>query len=130
MLWEHYREMLELAAIEHPAETPENMAELRARVRRGDALLMGIYEGGVEAPVAAAVVEIVETRDGRTLHVRYLAGEGMGQWLDELHARLEEVARGYDCRWISLVGRMGWRRELRRFDFNPVAIHLRAEVAA
>lgn len=127
MLWDDFRGMMELAAIEHPHESPEDIEHLRTLVRQDKAKLIAIVDG-LGKVMAAAVCELVEFRDGRSLHVRYLAGEHMGQWLDELHCKLGEVATGYRCEWISLTGRLGWKRELSKLGYNPIAIQLRARV--
>ena len=126
MLWQDFREHLELAVATHPGERPADMEEVRESVKKGQALVLQIYDG--MDLLAVAVVEKVEMRDGRCLYVRYLGGERMDEWLDELHARLEEVARVYSCRWIGLTGRMGWKKALAKLGWNPVAIQLRAEV--
>ena len=128
MLWDSFREHLELAVVQHPGESMEDIEHLRGRVRNGSAMVIQIFEG-IE-PVAIAVVEFLELRDGKALHVRYLSGNGMDGWLDELHAKLGEIARAYHCQWISLTGRMGWKKALSRLGYNPIAIQLRAEVAA
>jgi hypothetical protein len=126
MLWDSFRDQLELAVMQHPGEHPEDLDALREEVAKGKLMVVQIFEG-VEA-VAVALLEFVKLRDGSALHVRYLSGNGMGGWLDELHEKLQEIARAYDCQWISLTGRMGWQKELKRLNWNPVAIQMRAEV--
>ena len=126
MMWDQFKPYLLLAVNEHPCESMEDLTGLREDVAEGRAMLVGMYSGA--QMVAAGVVELVELSDGRSLHVRYLGGNGMDEWIDELHARLKDVAQEYGCRWISLTGRMGWRKVLKRLDYNPVAIQLRAEV--
>lgn len=127
MMWEQFKDHLELAMIQSPTDTAENMEALRTDIRNNKAMLMQIWDGC--ELVATAVLEFTEYRDGKSLHIRYLGGEGFTVWRDELHERVEEMARAHDCKWISLSGRAGWKRELAGLGFNPVAIELRAEVA-
>jgi hypothetical protein len=124
ILWKQFADYFEKAALEHPA--PYSLEEMRAKVADGSMLSVGIFDG--VGMIGAAGVEIVEQRDGRTLHVAYLAGDSMEMWLEEMQARLIEIARAYDCRWLSLTGRQGWRKTLARLGWNPIAIQLRCEV--
>jgi hypothetical protein len=127
MMWDSFRDHIELAMATHPGEVAEDLQDLRKDIVAGRAKLLQVWDG-VEV-IATAVLELQRLRDGDTLHVRYLAGECMDLWLDDLHMKLEQLARQNGCKWISLTGRMGWKRELKRLDYNPVAIQLRAEVA-
>lgn len=126
MLWEDFKEHLELAINEHPGECVERLEDIRRDVKTGKAMVIEIFNG--HELLAVGVLEQVELNDGRTLHVRYLQGNGMETWLDELHAKLYELAKAYGCKWISLTGRLGWKKALQRLNWNPIAIQLRAEV--
>jgi len=124
ILWEQFAQYFEKAALEHPQKF--DLEELRGQVARGDVMTIGIFDG--VSMLAGAAVELYEARDGLTLHVRYMAGDHMEMWLEEMQARLVEIARAYGCRWLSLTGRQGWRRELAKMGWNPIAIQLRCEV--
>lgn len=124
ILKEQLREYFEMAALEHPA--PFEWSEVEAGMQDGKLMAVGVFDGC--GMIAGALLEQVEHRDGRGLHVRYLAGNHMEMWLDEMQERLLEIARAYDCRWLSLTGRPGWRRTLGKMGWNPVAIQLRCEV--
>ena len=63
---------------------------------------------------AVAVVEKRPVRDGISLCVAALAGSGMVNWLDELLAALDRLAREQGCCTVLAYGRPGWRRALRR----------------
>lgn len=124
--WDDFKGYFETAALEHPQTY--NLAELRQLVADEKLLSIGIFDGE-QTMVAAAAVELYHAQDGRTLHVRYLAGGEMNEWLDELMARLIEIARAYNCRWISQTGRQGWQRVLaKKFGWKTVAIQMRCEV--
>lgn len=125
-LWNTYKPYLLTAVNEHPAETVESLEEIRTDIRKGRALVLQIYEG-VELQ-AVAVVELLDLKDGKSLHVRYLGGNGMDGWLDELSERLDETARFYDCDWVSIIGRLGWARSLKKYDYKPVSMELRKAV--
>lgn len=124
VIWNEFKHYFELAALEHPESV--DMEDVRARVADGRMMSIGIFDG--VSMIAGAAVELYDARDGKTLHVRYLAGEHMEMWLEELQARLFEIAAAYGCRWLSLTGRQGWRKRLSNMGWNPVAIQMRCEV--
>lgn len=123
-LWSQYAEYFEQAAMEHPEAF--DLEELRRDVASGKLMTIGIFDG--VSMVAGACVELCELREGKTLHVRYLAGDHMEMWLTELHERLQEIARAYGCRWLSLTGRRGWQKRLKVLGWGPVAIQMKCEV--
>lgn len=124
IVWQQFAQYFEMAALEHPE--PFDLEELRAGVASGKFLTVGVFDG--EGMLAGALCELTETRQGRSLHVRYLAGNHMEMWLEEMQARLAEIARAYDCRWLSLTGRLGWRKRLAKMGWNPVALQMRVGV--
>ena len=125
MFWDQYAEHFERAALEHPEAF--DMAEIRADVAAGKLMTVGIFDG--VSMIAGACLELVEMREGKTLHVRYLAGNDMETWLEELQARLREIAAAYGCRWVSLTGRRGWAKRLEVMGYQTVAVQLQCEVA-
>ena len=128
MLWPTYLDKIKEAMATHPSETHNSLVELRTDIRKGRALVLQMYEDDEVA--AVGVVEIVDQSDGKMLYIRYLAGDGMEYWLDELHELLIEIAGNYGCQWLGLTGRLGWQRALKHLGFEPVAVELRAGVEA
>lgn len=122
-LWDASLPLLARAVEEHPGEFPECLDGLRDSVGTGRRMLVHIYEG--PALLAVALLEFERLRDGDCLYVRYLGGQRMDEWLHELHARLGEIARAYDCAWVGLTGRLGWRKALAGLGWEPVAIQMR-----
>ena len=68
MLWDSFRDQLQLAVMEHPGEHPEDLDLLREEVAKGNLMVVQIFDG-LEA-VAVALLEFVKLRDGSSLHVR------------------------------------------------------------
>lgn len=126
VLWEDSVPALASALEQHPAEWFETLDEMRESVAIGERMLVQVIEAG--EVLAVALLEFQELRDGRCLHVRYLGGHRMGEWLPEMHARLGEIGRAYGCRWIGLIGRYGWKRALQQLGWKTVAITMRAEL--
>ena len=117
---------------------PEQIAEhwpvlgprLEAALRNtyGGPDLVGIAEGLKAGELlnirigerADAVVEFHQLEDEKICHVVALAGEDMHRWLNELYVVLTALAREQGCHSITLNGRLGWKRALRRFGFRHV----------
>lgn len=123
MVWDKSLPMLRAAVDAHPGEWPEDLEALRESVELGERLLVHIIDDGELRGVA--MLEFVNLTDGKCLHVRYLGGEGMADWLPALHARLREIALAYDCQWMGLIGRCGWKRALANMGWRPMAITMR-----
>ena len=126
-LWDSFKPRLIEAVEAHPAESETDLEHVRTDVRRGKAMVLQIFEAS--QLLAVAVVELLDLKDGRSLHVRYLAGDGMDAWMDKLEARLQDMARFYDCVWVSIIGRLGWYRSLKLHGFEAVSIELRKRVS-
>lgn len=126
MMWSDLKPYIEQALIRHPGETLENMDWIRNQIKTQQFLLLQIWDGFELS--AVAVLEFVKLVDGKCLHIRYLSGDGLDAWVDQLHEKLTEIAKAHDCEWISLTGRLGWKKALRHLNWNPVAIQLRARV--
>jgi len=126
-LWDSFKPRLIEAVNAHPAESETDLEEVRTDVRRGKATVLQIYEQ--RKLLAVAVVELLDLSDGRSLHVRYLAGDGMDAWMDKLEARLQDMARDYGCVWVSIIGRLGWYKALKSHGFVAVSMELRKRVS-
>jgi len=126
VLWNDCVPELARAIEQHPAEWFESLDEMRESVATGERMLIQVLEAG--EVLAVALVEFQELRDGKCLHVRYLGGHRMDEWLDEMHARLGEIGRAYGCKWVGMIGRYGWKRALAELGWRTVAITMRAEL--
>ena len=125
MFWDQFKPYLERATLRTPTVQPID-ERTRAAVRDGRLMLVQVYDAMETQAVAAC--ELVELNDGRSLHVRYLSGENISAWIDELHEGLRVLANANKCKWVTLTGRPGWQKLLKSYRMNPVAITLRAEV--
>ncbi len=72
---------------------------------------------------AAAVTQCVIGPEGASLHV-WLAG-GRLEGVLALREGVEAFARGRGCRAVTLAGRPGWARVLRRHGYAPDGQELR-----
>lgn len=59
---------------------------------------------------AAFLSEIQVFPRYKALHVPYIAGDGMDQWIDRAMDVLEAFARHMGCAYVSGCGRRGWAR--------------------
>jgi len=107
-----------------PATWPAICALLRPAIERGgdttipeliDELLSGHAQLWVKrddaGPVAAAVTTL---HTDRTVHCQLLGGHGIHDWVDDLIASVEAVARPVGVEAFTIEGRVGWERFLGR----------------
>lgn len=128
VMWESFKPYLERALEDAPLEIA-TLGELQREVRSGRLMLLQIADG--QGTRAICGIQFVPHRDGsRVCHIAYLSGDSHEMWIDELHQYVWDLARAHSCKWISLTGRPGWRRIIKKFNDNPrvVAVHLMAEV--
>ena len=64
--------------------------------------------------VAAAALEIA----GESLHGVSLAGEDMDEWLGDLDVYLKAMAKELGLKEITLLGRKGWSKVLKKFNYE------------
>jgi hypothetical protein len=126
MLWDHFKPYLERATERAGFEAGQINEAAREQVRDGRLMLVHIFDALETQAVAAC--ELVELNDGRSLHVRWLSGSNIEGWIDEIHEGLRTLANANNCKWVTLNGRLGWRKLLKSHGMTPVAITLRAEV--
>jgi hypothetical protein len=65
--------------------------------------------------VGAATTEVT---DWKSLHVSFLGGSRMNEWLDEFIKQLREYAQHNGCINLEMTGRKGWLRSLAEFGFK------------
>ena len=115
-MWPCYRQMLERAC-EYSLLDNDNVEEYRKDCISGSKLLVEI--GNDSASMGVAILEVIETKEGDALHVVALAGEDMGVWLDDFIDFLRHTSKRLECHaGVTLSGRVGWVRELRRYGFE------------
>ena len=126
MLWDHFKPYLEKATKRAGNLSATLTEDTRTAVREGRLIMVSIYDALETQAVAAC--ELVELNDGRALHVRWLSGTNIEGWIDDMHEGLRVLANANNCKWVTLNGRVGWRRILKAHGMTPIAITLRAEV--
>ena len=125
LFWSEFKPYLERAALRSDHEQPID-ERTRELVKAGKLMLVQVYDA-LETQALAAC-ELIELRDGRSLHVRYLSGSNVEAWTDELHEGLRVLANTNKCKWVTLTGRPGWQKALKAYGMKTVSITLRAEV--
>lgn len=97
-----------------------SFASLERRVLDGNAFLWLAFDktAGIHA---AAVTELIETEWGKFLNVSACGGAGMQNWVGLLE-KIEDWARGEECKAVRLTGRMGWQQVLK--DYRPKRVVL------
>lgn len=79
--------------------------------------------------VTAVVVTSIEVYDqGKTLQVVALEGEGLDAWLGEVERTLRVFGAAHGCKYLSMIGRKGWLRTLRRFNWDEKGVIMRKEL--
>lgn len=68
---------------------------------------------------AACVTQIQEYPRGRVCQIVLAGGDGVHDWIDELHETVRRHARFYGCKKLRINGRIGWLRLLNNFELSP-----------
>lgn len=122
-LWPYYEKWIE-EACSYSLLDNETPASLRDGIMAGDLLLAEI--GSDEKAMAVSVLSVIDTQEGQALHVIALGGEGMDIWLDDFIDWLRATAKGLECEaGVTLTGRNGWVRELKRYGFEYLYCNMR-----
>lgn len=117
--WPVTEPMLAKAARHHPFADTECML---ARLLAGEAQMFVLVEDGIEAVL---LTEVIEYPNGRNVGQVWAMGGLKGIWKrgGELAEKAVEAwCRRFHCDTIAVVGRPGWRRLLRHFDSQPLAV--------
>lgn len=106
----------------------EAALEYSSGTHTGDDVLGAIKAGRMQfwpAPRAAVVTEILDFPRKRLLHV-FLAGGEMASVIEMLPS-VEEFARANRCDGLTIAGRPGWQRIMKRHGFEPAFTALAKE---
>ena len=110
-----------LAYDAYASTTPE---KLQKQVATGFARVLACSEDG--ELISATLVQLyLNTAQERILHVVCTAGAMADDWLPDLDDKLKEIAADQDCAAITLSGRPGWVRKLRRFGYRTDQVIMR-----
>ena len=78
--------------------------------------------------LASIVCELVETESGRVCHIIAAGGKHADTWLDEWYNQIVPIAKDQGCVRISLNGRKGWEKKLKKYGFNHAYTTLHREL--
>ncbi len=79
--------------------------------------------------LACAVLQLIDTEQGyRTLHTIALGGSGMERWLGEYLDCLQRLGKEQGAKYLTCLGRPGWKKMLREFGWNHVATAMGCKV--
>ena len=117
-LWPWYQGSIKRAADENP--------EVSAEWTLGD-LLSGHaqlwqHAGGV------MVTRADKYHDHKTLVVCLLSGHGLFEWGQVLDKETQDIARGWGCQKVKIIGRRAWEKLLRPYGYKFQTIEMVKEV--
>lgn len=79
-------------------------------------------------PVACYVTEIDDLVDNYRLNVTCLGGDGMGGWLGLVEKMICDFAAYSACTQVSMSGRRGWLKELKKYSWKEATVKMIKEV--
>lgn len=98
---------------------------LRDGVLSGDALMWLALSDGII--LATVITELVETDDGLVCVIRSLFGENMREWFGYLK-QIEQFAINEGCVSVQVIGRTGWKRVLRDYEYAQIGVIMEKEL--
>ena len=81
-------------------------------------IVRGVAQGHYQfwpADRCCAITEVVEYPNRKSLHIFLAAGDK--EQIKDMNASAEEFARAIGCDSMSIAGRRGWVRELKRYGY-------------
>jgi len=105
-LWPHLREGFQRATMKTGGDL--ETGELWVQCRNGSAFLLIAHDGD---KIAGASIWIPQTwQTGRKLRCHGLFGVNMMDWIYEMKALAEQLARDNNCTSLVSEGRLGWSK--------------------
>lgn len=105
----------------------EMVAEgIKEKLLTGEDLLLLAVEDGI---LASIVCEIVQTATIKVCHVVACGGVRADIWLDKWYEIIVPLAKEQGCQRISLSGRKGWEKKLKRYGFEHAYTTLDQELS-
>lgn len=72
--------------------------------------------------------EVLRSSSNKTfLNVIWSGGEGIELALEEFNRIADHLAESFECEWIEMTGRVGWKRMLKPFGFTEASVTLKRE---
>ncbi len=102
-------------------------ANIYEQIVAGECSLILIYKD--DCVVAAVTAEVRTCPSGkRLLALSTVGGDYMDEWLEELKDNAKQWAIDSDCEDIYIIGRPGWERMLKQFNFSKAHIVMSCSV--
>tara|TARA_R110000744_G_C19257479_1_gene550987 strand:- start:375 stop:821 length:447 start_codon:yes stop_codon:yes gene_type:complete len=95
----------------------ENMAVIWEALLKDERQLWMFFDEDNKAE-GALVTRIEHYPLKKMLNLMFIGGENIEAWHEELLETLERYARENDCSGLETVGRKGWERFLKKFDWD------------
>lgn len=117
-LWPWYRGSIKRAADENPEVSVDETAR---DLLSGHAQLWQLV-GGV------MVTRVDKYHDHKTLVVCLLSGYGLWTWGPALDQATQDVAKGWNCQKVKIIGRRAWEKLLKPYGYSFQTIEMVKEV--
>ena len=115
VMWSKLRPHLELVIDRAPDEV--SLETVKAKLKKGDAMIITISDGETVVAVNTLEVQIFETGH-KVLFIPMTGGERMEEWLDRFLDMAHAVARDLKCHELrGMACRKGWLRTLKPHDW-------------
>jgi hypothetical protein len=112
VFWDAAGEYLQ-PALDH-GDNLYDLEDLHTKCLSGDMQLWVAYDKGL---LAAVVTQITVYPNARVLELQFCGGTRMNEWLSSMMSTLEAFAREQQCDRVYVVGRKGWMRALREYEY-------------
>ena len=109
-----------------------DLEDVESFVRAGSMDLLVVIDDDTQELVAALATEICSYPKLRSLRIVLAGGNDnrLMEWLDDMHALIEEGARRAGCAVLEIVGRGGWTRRLKGKGYTEVFVTIQKPVEA
>ncbi len=94
----------------------ETIDGLYLKIKSGESRLWCISLDGIV--LGAASTEVNQYTSCRALHVSFVGGIRMSEWLEEFINQLKIYAKYNNCSSVEQTGRPGWLKELKKYGFK------------
>ena len=117
-----YEQMLG-EAMEYSHRPEDTIDAVSEAVIKGTAMAVRVeYDDEL---LAVAVLEGMETKQGRSINIWALAGERVAMWIDDFLTFVDEVARKFHCQGVIMGGRPGWQKKLKPQGWSVQSVIMR-----
>ena len=115
------------SALQHDHLDPVPLDELLRQVREGYAMVLVSHDES--DLMSATVIQLFRTTSGENLvHVLATAGDRSEEWLPALIDKFREIGQAEGAAAVTMTGRPGWAKKLRRFGFKTDQVSMRLSI--